>query len=256
MFEAEVKLVQFGAKPIDFTSRECPRCKKDREGKELEMQRVILASERAKTRRQWRVSCGIPDFFQTKVLENFDSKLQTEAYRAAKRYADGFPLDDARGYPSLILHSDVYGVGKTHLVVAVAHRIIDCWCGDPEGAICPVLFQTGPGLIVRVRATYNIRPDEVWHETEEEVYHSLRGVKLLIMDDVGKEKASDHTREVYFRIVDERYQRCLPVLITSNLPLQGLKTLMGEATVSRLAEMTGGQIIKMGGEDYRLSNQK
>lgn len=238
----------------EFGGRECPLCKAEREKREAAEAKALLDTERAKKRRGWRTSCGIPEIFQLKVFENFEEGLQPQAFKAARKYADKFPLEDARGYPSLVLHSDGYGVGKTHLACAVAHHIhiIDRWCGDPENAVRPVLFQTGPGLIVRVRATYNIRHEEFWHETEEEVYRSLRGVRLLILDDVGKEKASDHTREVYFRIIDERYQRGLPVLITSNLALSGLKTLMGEVTVSRLAEMTGGRIIKMSGEDYRL----
>ena len=33
----------------------------------------------------------------------------------------------------------------------------------------------------------------------------LQGVKLLILDNVGKERPSEHTHEVYFYVVDEHY---------------------------------------------------
>ena len=79
-------------------------------------------------------------------------------------------------------------------------------------------------------------------------------MKLLILDDVGKERPSEHTREVYFYIIDERYKAGLPVVITSNLPLEGqpsLCDLMGPSTVDRLIGMTRGRVIELKGKSYR-----
>jgi DNA replication protein DnaC len=114
-------------------------------------------------------------------------------------------------------------------------------------------------MVRRVRATYSIPPDQPYHETEEMVYHQLRGVRLLVLDDVGKEKPSTHTREVYFYIIDERLKLGLPVLITSNLPVEGpgsLEELMGRAVVSRLIGMCQGNCFELKGEDFRRRKKK
>ena len=104
-----------------------------------------------------------------------------------------------------------------------------------------------------------IPPDNPHHETEEMVYQQLRGVRLLVLDDVGKEKPSAHTREVYFYVVDERLKLGLPVLITSNLPLNGtdsLEELVGRATVSRIVGMCQGNCFELKGDDFRMRKRR
>ena len=75
--------------------------------------------------------------------------------------------------------------------------------------------------------------------------------KLLLLDDVGKEKPSDFTRDVYWSIIDERVTRGLPLVMTCRLPLDSLGDLMNPDTVDRLYGMTGGQIETLSGESYR-----
>ena len=63
-----------------------------------------------------------------------------------------------------------------------------------------------------------------------EIYEKLKGVRLLILDDVGKEKPSDFTRELYWYLINERVASALPVVMTCRLPLEGnnsLQELMG-----------------------------
>jgi len=75
-----------------------------------------------------------------------------------------------------------------------------------------------------------------------------------MLDDVGKEKPSDFTRELYWYIIDERVKSGLPVVLTSRLPLEGkhsLEELMGVDTVDRLYGMTRGELLEMTGQSYR-----
>lgn len=83
-------------------------------------------------------------------------------------------------------------------MVAIANFVIDNWSGEPGQIFRPIYFVKGPGLTRRIRATYNLRRDDVEHEREEDIYNDLRGVRLLLLDDVGKEKPSDFTRELYW----------------------------------------------------------
>ena len=84
-----------------------------------------------------------------------------------------------------------------------------------------------------------------------EIYEKLKGVRLLILDDVGKEKPSDFTRELYWYLINERVASALPVLMTCRLPLEGnnsLQELMGIDTVDRLYGMTHGHIEILEGD--------
>lgn len=252
-FTAQVHIYRFGARERKVYPHECPECKQKREERErleaAEENRLRLIALREK----WRKLCGVPLWMLDKTFENFEADLQKAAYKQAFNYANQLSLDDPIGYPSLILYSEGNGVGKTHLAIAIVNKAIDSWNGDPDRSACPIRFESGPGLIRRIRATYNIGID-AYHEREEDVYNQLRGVRLLILDDVGKEKPSEHTREVYFYIIDERYKAGLPVVITSNLPLDGqlsLSDLMGVSTVDRLIGMSRGKVIELKGKSYR-----
>lgn len=79
-------------------------------------------------------------------------------------------------------------------------------------------------------------------------------VPLLLLDDLGSAKASEWTEEVTYRLINHRYNHCLPTLFTSNLPAasregRDLTAALGERIVSRLAEMT--TVIAMAGDDRR-----
>ena len=230
---------------------ECPGCKERRQAEEAAEREEYLRAARAQERERWRRSSGIPDYLLTRTFDTFEPGYQDKALKNCRRYAQGFELENPQGYRSLILYSPRPGVGKTHLMVAIANYIIDHWSGEPGRLRCPIRFEKGPGLVRRIRATYNIRDGDVHHEREEDVYNELKGVSLLLLDDVGKEKPSDFTRDVYWSIIDERVTRGLPLVMTCRLPLDSLGDLMNPDTVDRLYGMTGGQIETLSGESYR-----
>lgn len=253
-FQGEVTIYKKIQPPREVRARECPKCKTEREEREGRERQEYLEEQRKEVRDRWRRECGMPLELLTKTFANFEQQYQKAAYKAALDWAKGFDLDSPRGYPSLILYSGKPGVGKGHLMSAIVNQVITNWKGNPERTRCPIRFESGPSLVRRIRATYNIRKGDDIHEREDEVYHSLAGVPLLLLDDVGKETPSNFTRETYWYIIDERVKTRLPVIISSRLEFEGehsLESLMGEDTVSRLYGMTKGQFIKMKGPDYR-----
>ena len=100
------------------------------------------------------------------------------------------------------------------------------------GEPCPVIYETGTGLLRRIRGSYNLPPGST-HETEEEIYYRLRGVKLLILDDVGKTVASEHTRRVFYEVIEDRYSTGLPLIMVSNMEGEELENLIGPAAYER-----------------------
>ncbi|MDD4984167.1 MAG: ATP-binding protein [Dehalococcoidales bacterium] len=179
------------------------------------------------------------------AFDNFDVKHNGKALVAVQKWCQDYNIGK---YPSMVLYSKQYGVGKTHLACAVANDIIK----RTTKGFCPVRFTNGPLLLDRIKNTY--RQDA--HETKSDVLQDLAWVPLLILDDVGKEKASDHTREVYYEIINDRVNTGFPVFITSNLPLEArqgnsLTDLMGGAAISRLIQMCQGNYYELTGPDYR-----
>jgi len=253
-FQGEVTISKRFHPPREVRASECPKCKTEREALEGREHQEYLEELRNEVRGRWRRECGMPPELLTRTFDNFERQYQKAAYRAALDWAKGFDLDSPRGYPSLMFYSAIPGVGKGHLMSAIVNYVLDNWKGNPERTRCPIRLESGPSLVRRIRATYNIRKEDVFHEREDEVYRSLAGVPLLLLDDVGKEKPSDSTRETYWFIINERVTTGLPVIISSRLEFEGehsLETLMHEDTVSRLYGMTRGQFIKMRGPDYR-----
>lgn len=253
-FQGEVTIYKRLRPPRELRERECPKCRAERQECEERERQQELERQRQELRARWRLKCGMPAELLAKTFESFEKEYQRAAYKVALDWAKGFDLDSPAGYPSLIFYSSIPGVGKGHLMSAIVNDVLANWKGDPERVVCPIRFESGPSLVRRIRATYNLRKDDHSHEREDEVYRSLAGVPLLLLDDVGKEKPSDFTRETYWFIINERVTTGLPVIISSRLEFEGehsLETLMHEDTVSRLSGMTRGQFIKMGGKDYR-----
>ena len=253
-FQGEARAINLGNHPREYWPQQCPSCH-DLQAAEDERQRqTYLVQGRQEDRVRWRQQSGIPEGLISRTFDNFEANWQDKALKVCRKYAEGFKLEAAMGYRSLILYSPSPGVGKTHLVVAIANYVTDHWEGEPGTFSDPIRFESGPGLVRRVRATYGAKVGSIRQESEMEIYEKLKGVRLLILDDVGKEKPSDFTRELYWYLINERVASALPVLITCRLPLEGnnsLQELMGTDTVDRLYGMARGHIEILEGGSYR-----
>ncbi len=102
-----------------------------------------------------------------------------------------------------------YGCGKTHLAAAVANTCVEFGM--------TTLFLTVPDLLDWLRFSYDA-PDTTFEERFEEI----RNVGLLVLDDLGSQNATNWAAEKLFQIVDYRYIRKLPTVITTNLDLEDL----------------------------------
>lgn len=60
---------------------------------------------------------------------------------------------------------------------------------------------------------------------------------MLILDDLGNEKATEWQQATIYHIINDCYVNKRPVIITSNYSLKELVDRVGEHTVSRIAEM-------------------
>lgn len=158
----------------------------------------------------------------------------------AKAWADRVAADPETA-GSLLL-TGTTGTGKTHQAYGALRRIADT--GPHRYEIVATTAADMYGLL---------RPKGSDRGTEAEL-DRLTKVPLLLLDDLGSAKVSEWTEEVTYRLINERYNSCLPSLYTSNLPASSpdghdLASVLGERIVSRLSQDT--RIVAMAGPDLR-----
>jgi len=130
------------------------------------------------------------------------------------------------------------GTGKTHLVCAAAmERVRKGQSG--------IRYLNVPIFLDRIRASFKFSESAAQDLFE----FACTKASLVVLDDFGKEKATDWATERLYVLVESRYQNMLPMLVTSNRTLDELDSLGYGATVSRLQQMC--RTIKLETADHR-----
>lgn len=161
-------------------------------------------------------------------------------------WADRVAQDSATA-GSLLL-TGTTGTGKTHQAYGALRHIAAA--GPRTYEIRAITAADMYGLL---------RPKGSARGSEEELKRLCR-VPLLVLDDLGSAKSSEWVEETTYRLINERYNACLPTLYTSNLPADStgddghkhgpdLTGALGERIVSRLSQDTA--VVAMTGPDRR-----
>ena len=124
------------------------------------------------------------------------------------------------------------GTGKTHLAVKVAQEV--------DGS----KFQKVPKLLLTLKSNF----DGSGYENEI-IIEKLAKAPVLVLDDLGAEKASDWVAETVYILIDERYGNMKPTVITSNYSPSELAVRFGDRIVSRIMEMC--RVIEIKTSDKR-----
>jgi len=103
-----------------------------------------------------------------------------------------------------------YGCGKTHLAAAIANFAV--------GMGVPTLFLTVPDLLDLLRFSFDA--EDV---TFEQRFEQIRTAALLVLDDFGTQSATPWAQEKLFQIINNRYINRLPLVVTTNIPLDELE---------------------------------
>ena len=154
-------------------------------------------------------------------------KTLRAAYDAARRFAE-----HPQGW---LLLSGGYGVGKTHLAAAIGNEVI------ARGG--EALFILAPDLLDHLRASFSPTSPESY----DELFDRLKNTPLLILDDLGAESATPWAQEKLFQLLNHRYLRRLPTVITTNRPLNALEARIR----SRLLDVDLVEHHRILAADYR-----
>ena len=129
------------------------------------------------------------------------------------------------------------GTGKTHLAAAIANQLMQ----EGTAVVCMTMID----LLDRIKQTYE--KQKQWGATEGSVLNTYKEVPLLIIDDMGKEPATEWAVSKIYAIINERYEAYLPTIITTNYsdselvrrltPKDTGDSTTADATIDRLREM-------------------
>lgn len=106
-----------------------------------------------------------------------------------------------------------------------------------------VRFATVPDILAQ------LRPRDDKDQGPAATLYDLQSVPVLLMDDLGAEKMSEWASEQLYVIVNGRYERNLPTIVTSNLSMAEIEKAGGPRIVSRLQE--DASILEIAGPDLR-----
>lgn len=232
---------------------DCERAAKKWAAHDAEQERLKVEEERRKKREaeQARIDrllgkSGIGKRFQQRRFETFrtDTPERKKSYQVAKDYADNFALFMQDGIGLYIEGTN--GTGKTHLAAAIAMQLM-------TQEKIPCICKTAGDLLLDIKSAFDREG-----VNEKQVLQIYKDVSLLIVDDLGKEQCTDWSISTLYSILNDRYEKMLPTIITTNynsdeliraLTPKGYDNYKAKAIISRLREVS--KVLTMAWADAR-----
>lgn len=190
---------------------------------------------------------GVPARYADARFSNWRDTAGTRAaLTAAQRVADR---------PANLVLVGPWGCGKTRLTASIMAARVERWLDaypseiiedGPEGLVTRPAFASRfsgvPQLLDAIRRSYE-------YDDEPDPLRPLLTAPLLILDDLGREKATDWVLERLYVLIDTRYGDHRPTVVTTNYSLDELARRDYGAMVSRLTE--AGSVVRISADDQR-----
>ena len=150
-------------------------------------------------------------------------------------YADNFSKESVT-----ILMDGSTGLGKTHLSLAIAGRVIEKGFG--------VIYGTAPDLLSELET------EHFSGNHERDIENRLINCDLLIIDDLGTEFSKSFTKAAIYNLINSRLSRHNPTIINTNLTVGELKKEYSDRLISRL--LGDNEQLTFIGEDVRIAKKR
>ena len=141
----------------------------------------------------------------------FDNFIVGTNNRFAHAASVSVAEEPATEYNPLFIHGGA-GLGKTHLMQAIAHHIIDT---RPDFKVLYVTSETFTNEIIKAIGDRNV----------EKFREKYRNVDVLLIDDIQFVIGKESTQEEFFHTFNDLYQHNKQIVITSDKPPSEMATL-------------------------------
>jgi len=199
----------------------------------------------------------IPKRFRNKTFDNYNlERGNKQAFKKVMNYANDYKKRVKNG--TWLVLAGGYGLGKTHLALAAGKKSLKYYAekkAEKSRSLSyigssPVKFISSSEMIQAIRDSYD--SDQL---DERQLMNGYKKTSLLIIDDLGTEKASDWQREKMYIVLNYRYNELLPTIITTNLNGSELTKHISPRVVDRMTEAAdrGKYFVKFDGKSYRRS---
>ena len=141
--------------------------------------------------------------------------------------------------PKTVLLYGPVGTGKSHLAISVLREVID------RGLTAR--YENARELLLDKLVPNYISPIG---ETGREIVAICKKVDYLVLDDIGTEKASDHTQGSLYDIIESRQRMGKQLLLTTNVTREQSRMQFGDRLHSRFLS---GDVLRLAliVDDYR-----
>jgi DNA replication protein DnaC len=169
---------------------------------------------------------NVPEIFQNAIASDFEEKRQYSFENRESLFITG-----------------LCGTGKTHLAVALGNMAM---INKPKDLrVSESNFISYPEFVVDIKCSFG----ETAYKSMRNLISNLSG-GFLILDDICTSKnPTPIDVDTLYLIVNERYQRRIPTIYTSNLTLKEIGAAYNDRIASRLSAC---RIIELTGKDRRL----
>ena len=183
-------------------------------------------------------ACGIPPEFHGATWDTYSDR--DHGLRAQLGYMQGWL---SKREDRWIYLTGGVGTGKTRAACTLAGQ----WLAERSRS---VMFLRSHAFLTRIRDVENERRGE-----DSFSLPRLGRCELLVLDDLGSEKATDFTRSRLLDLLERRHNRQLAMIVTSNFTLDDLSDRLDDDRIpSRLGQWC--DVVKLSVSDYRVIDAK
>ena len=171
------------------------------------------------------------DYYPDKIdpaLHVSERVIMQRNFDFCKEYAENFTAKSEG-----ILMSGATGLGKTHLSLAIASRVLE------KGY--SVIYGSAPELLRIIEREY-------FGKSDKDTMSALIGCDLLILDDLGAEMEKQLYDSLLYEIINSRVSRGLPMIVSTNYSTSELTKHYSDKICSRLLSF---RLMAFVGSDIR-----